>query len=288
MHGSSAFATVRLSGLVHTTDRIALRSIAVQLQQQGFGGPDFDIDEGDYVRCSLSSRRYEADLTVSSPQSSNSATMTTLLRLLEPSSSSTATSARNSASAAAQGEKSKPLILLVDEFDLFAQHPRQSFLYCLLDIVQGNRRRGGVAVVGVSGRVVRSRLPFHSFVETDHPLVSQDCLSLLEKRVRSRCQSHVLQIVPPSSLTAFTALGKRLMRADERAWELECGSGAEGLEWAQEWNEEVERFWEVKKVKEYMERLWSLYGNVPTELRSSLVRPFFPYTLKHVLTALFT
>ncbi|GAA5897150.1 hypothetical protein JCM6882_001804 [Rhodosporidiobolus microsporus] len=234
--GPSAFATVRLSGLVHTTDRLALRSIAMQLQQQGFGGGDFDIDEGDF--------------------SSNSATMTTLLRLLEPS-SSTAASSSSSASAAnsTSSAKSKPLILVVDEFDLFAQHPRQSFLYCLLDIVQGNRRRGGVAVVGVSSRV--------------------DCLSLLEKRVRSRCQSHVLQIMPPSSLSAFTSLGQRLMRADERAWELERGSGPEGKQWAKRWNEEVERFWALKRVKEYMERVWMVHGNVPTELRSVLSHMFY-------------
>jgi len=73
--------------------------------------------------------------------------MTTLLRLLEPSSTDLK----------ATEESSKPIILIVDEFDLFALHPRQSFLYCLLDIVQGNRRRGGVGVVGVSSRVV-SRL----------------------------------------------------------------------------------------------------------------------------------
>lgn len=77
--------------------------------------------------------------------------MSTLLRLLEPSSSTTSSSTNTTT-------QSKPLILIVDEFDLFAQHPRQSFLYCLLDIVQGNRRRGGVAVVGVSSRVVRHRL----------------------------------------------------------------------------------------------------------------------------------
>lgn len=90
--------------------------------------------------------------------------MTTLLRLLEPSSSSIASSAGSSSSTNASECKSKPLILIVDEFDLFAQHPRQSFLYCLLDIVQGNRRRGGVGVVGVSSRVVRF-LPFFPFVK---------------------------------------------------------------------------------------------------------------------------
>ncbi|GAA5994253.1 origin recognition complex subunit 4 [Rhodotorula paludigena] len=239
VHGSSAFVTVRLSGLVHTTDRLALRSIAVQLQEQGFGTSELVADEGDY--------------------SSNSATMSTLLRLLEPSSASTASSASTSASSSSASTKPKgtPLVLIVDEFDLFAQHPRQSFLYCLLDIVQGNRRSGGFAVVGVSARV--------------------DCLSLLEKRVRSRCQSHVLQMIPPSNFTAFCDLAKRLLGADPRAWELERGE--EGREWAESWNEEVERFVQEKKIVDYLDRLWSIHGNVPTELRAALAH--LCYRLDH-------
>ncbi|GAA5986486.1 hypothetical protein JCM10908_003771 [Rhodotorula pacifica] len=227
VHGADSFVTVRLSGLVHTTDRLAMRAIAVQLAAQGFstGGTDGDMDDGDY--------------------SSNSATMSTLLRLLEPSSASTATSAETSSSSASTAAPtrtltSKPLVIVVDEFDLFAQHPRQSFLYCLLDIVQGNRRRGGVAVIGVSARV--------------------DCLSLLEKRVRSRCQSHVLQMIPPSSFTSFCDRGKRLLRAAED----------EEADWATAWNAEVEHFFGEKKVVDYMRRLWSIHGNVPTELRSAL------------------
>ena len=141
--------------------------------------------------------------------------MSTLLRLFEPSSASTASSTGTKASSSSS---SKPLVLVVDEFDLFAAHPRQSFLYCLLDIVQGNRRSGGFAVVGVSARV--------------------DCLSLLEKRVRSRCQSHVLQVVPRSSFEGLCAMAARMLRADARAWELVRGE--EGKKWAEAWNGEVE------------------------------------------------
>lgn len=73
--------------------------------------------------------------------------MTTLLRMLEPSSSN----------GKAADVSSKPIIILLDEFDLFAQHPRQSFLYCLLDIVQGNRRKKGMGVIGISARSVSFR-----------------------------------------------------------------------------------------------------------------------------------
>jgi Cdc6-like AAA superfamily ATPase len=69
--------------------------------------------------------------------------MSTLLRMLEPSDDRSES-------------KDKPIIIIVDEFDLFALHPRQSFLYCLLDIVQGNRRKGGMGVIGISARTVSS------------------------------------------------------------------------------------------------------------------------------------
>lgn len=79
--------------------------------------------------------------------------MTTLLRLLEP---PTATSIPGigSSSNPTITTGDKPIIFVLDEFDLFALHPRQSFLYSLLDIVQGNRRRSGVGVIGLTSRTV--------------------------------------------------------------------------------------------------------------------------------------
>lgn len=54
VHGGTSFVTVRLSGLVHTTDRLAMRAIAVQLAAQGFSTSikDGETGEGDYVRLS--------------------------------------------------------------------------------------------------------------------------------------------------------------------------------------------------------------------------------------------
>lgn len=170
--------------------------------------------------------------------------MSTLLRLLEPSSGSIATGTAAGPSTvealpATAALTSKPLVIVADEFDLFAQHPRQSFLYCLLDIVQGNRRRGGVAVIGVSARVVRPpercSPALAAMLCIDVSCNVQDCLSLLEKRVRSRCQSNVLQMIPPSSFISFCDLGKRLLRVSAAATAEEAENG-----WATAWNAEVE------------------------------------------------
>ena len=55
--------------------------------------------------------------------------------------------------------RSKPVVFVLDAFDLFAQQARQSFLYCLLDCVQSGRRAGGVMVVGLTSRTVRLCFP---------------------------------------------------------------------------------------------------------------------------------
>ena len=119
--------------------------------------------------------------------------MSTLLRLLEPSSSTAANTSSQ--------ESSKPIILIVDEFDLFALHPRQSFLYCLLDIVQGNRRRGGVGVVGVSSRVVSFIVLSHFLAcsLTDLYLVNSTGLSLAAREASPIS----LSISRPSDDAAF-------------------------------------------------------------------------------------
>ncbi|KAM0756068.1 hypothetical protein T439DRAFT_19823 [Meredithblackwellia eburnea MCA 4105] len=170
---------------------------------------------------------------------SNASTMATLLRLFEPPPTTTSTCNSN-----------KSIILIIDEFDLFALHPRQSFLYSLLDIVQGNRRKTGVGVVGISSRT--------------------DCLSILEKRVRSRCQSQVHQVMLPNSREDyFERLRELLVVADD--WQGLRGEDDGGMEeTVEDWNAKVEAFCKDQDVKDYFERLWKIHGNVPTFLLQAL------------------
>ncbi|KAI5479813.1 hypothetical protein MNV49_002625 [Pseudohyphozyma bogoriensis] len=201
VYGEDGFVTVRLNGLVQTTDRLALRAIARQLKSNGF-----QEDDGDF--------------------GSTASTMSTLLSMLEP-----------PTTPGEEVTENKPIIVVLDEFDLFAMHPRQSFLYCLLDIIQGNRRKSGMGVIGVSSRT--------------------DCVSTLEKRVRSRCQSQVHQVVLENSWDGYLALAKSLL-------EVEGEGKADYL--AREWNAEVESFLESSKTKKYLDRLWKIHGNTPNHL----------------------
>eukprot|EP00897_Mesotaenium_endlicherianum_P002311 jgi/Mesen1/2107/ME000151S01375 len=73
-------------------------------------------------------------------------------------------------------EKShKAVIFILDEFDLFAQAPKQCLLYNLLDAMQSSEAQA--AVVGVTCRL--------------------DADQLLEKRVRSRFSHRKLLFLPP-------------------------------------------------------------------------------------------
>ncbi|KAM0788972.1 hypothetical protein ACM66B_003045 [Microbotryomycetes sp. NB124-2] len=212
VYGRDRYIPVRLNGLVHTTDRMALRSIAWQLKTQGF-----EEFEGDW--------------------SSNAATMTTLLRMLEPASDSNSVA-------------EKPVIIVLDEFDLFALHPRQSFLYCLLDIVQGNRRKAGMGVIGLSSRV--------------------DCLAILEKRVRSRCQSQVHHMVLSNNFADYVKLAKSLISVEAAA---DADDNQRAL--TKEWNAEIESFIDDNAVQDYLRRQWFTFGNTPTQLRLVLAHVIY-------------
>ncbi|KAG0602491.1 hypothetical protein M758_10G017800 [Ceratodon purpureus] len=83
----------------------------------------------------------------------------------------------------------KSVIFILEEFDLFAQRPKQRLLYNLLDAMQSTLTQA--AVVGLSCRL--------------------DADELLEKRVRSRFSNRKLLFLPPSAEVACRLLHDVLM-----------------------------------------------------------------------------
>lgn len=57
-------------------------------------------------------------------------------------------------------EESVPLIVVLDEFDLFAHQRKQALLYSLLDVAA--QRQAPIAIVGLSCRLVRPGGPCRS------------------------------------------------------------------------------------------------------------------------------
>ena len=144
------FHVVRLSGFIHTDDKIALREIWRQLGRE----MEVEDDEGP------SNRNY-AD------------TLTTLLALL----SQPAEQGREQQA----DQVTKSVVFILDEFELFATHPRQTLLYNLFDIAQS--RKAPIAVLGLTTKI--------------------DVSESLEKRVKSRFSHRYVHLGLAKSPAAF-------------------------------------------------------------------------------------
>lgn len=148
------YHVVRLNGFVHTDDKIALREIWRQL------GKEMDIEEDG-----------------SGPGKNYADTLTTLLALLSHPSEQTGE---------VTDQVAKAVIFVMDEFDLFAQHPRQTLLYNLFDIAQS--RKAPIAVLGLTTRI--------------------DVTNSLEKRVKSRFSHRYVHLSLAKTFTAFQEICK--------------------------------------------------------------------------------
>ncbi|KMU83922.1 LOW QUALITY PROTEIN: origin recognition complex subunit 4 [Coccidioides immitis H538.4] len=142
------FHVVRLNGFLHTDDRIALREIWHQL------GREINVDE---------------DLNKNSTYADTMASLLALLSEVPVDAADTMTT-------------TKSVIVILDEFDLFTYHPRQTLLYNLFDIAQA--KKAPIAVIGLTTKV--------------------DVMENIEKRVKSRF-SHRYGFLPrPQTFAEFS------------------------------------------------------------------------------------
>lgn len=149
-------------------------------------------------------------LVLTERQTSNYAdTLATLLALLSHPSEITGSE---------EGLTSKSVVFVIDEFDLFATHARQTLLYNLFDIAQA--RKAPIAVLGVTTRV--------------------DVVESLEKRVKSRFSHRYVHLSLPKSLPAYWDICKHGLSVDKDDLE------AEGLDVGIEGLEEFLGYWDEK------------------------------------------
>ncbi|KAL8814106.1 MAG: hypothetical protein Q9191_008574, partial [Dirinaria sp. TL-2023a] len=145
------FHIVRLNGFIQTDDKLALREIWRQLGRE----MSLEEDEGQ-------GRSNYADMLHS------------LLALLSHSPE------------AAEGEvapdlKSKAIVFVLNEFDLFASHPRQTLLYNLFDVAQSSQ--APIAVLGLTTKI--------------------NVVEMLEKRVKSRFSQRYVHLSLPKTFSTF-------------------------------------------------------------------------------------
>ena len=214
---------LRLSGWVQSTDRHALREIAFQLlQQTGTSllpdsekgqlddAPEAEEDENPFLD---SADHLAGEPTLSLPPSSHLHALIPVLLTL-----------------------SRPVIVVLDAFDLFALHPRQSLLYCLLDTVQNCRASSesrGIAVIGITSRV--------------------DTVQLLEKRVKSRFSGRTIRTAPPADLQTCLTMVRTILLPSNMD-----NSSENAEEWNKLWATSVERFLTAKRVANLFNETFSI------------------------------
>lgn len=193
-HGDD-FHIVRLNGFFQTDDKLALREIWRQL------GHEMAVPEAE-----------------TGEVSSYADTMASLLSLLshpeeldDPEGM-----ALDHPNTEQQNKMSKSVIFILDEFDLFTTHPRQTLLYNLFDIAQA--KKAPIAVVGCSTRM--------------------DVVECLEKRVKSRFSHRWLHVPGMKSVSAFEEAVASVLCLPMEGKE-GLGLGEEELKWRRRWNRSI-------------------------------------------------
>ncbi|CAG9997449.1 unnamed protein product [Clonostachys byssicola] len=197
-HGRD-FHVVRLNGFIHTDDKLALREIWRQL------GKEMQVEDD------IANRTNYAD------------TMASLLALLSHPSEIMGTD---------EGLTSQSIVFILDEFDMFASHPRQTLLYNLFDIAQS--RKAPIAVLGCTTRL--------------------DIVELLEKRVKSRFSHRYIYLTLPKSLPAFWQVCRQGLIVERK------DAQKEGIDINMEGYSEFHKYWsqkidELYKQKSFQELL---------------------------------
>ncbi|KAL8947191.1 MAG: hypothetical protein Q9222_006499 [Ikaeria aurantiellina] len=215
------FLVIRLNGFIHIDDKLALREIWRQL-----------------------GREVAAEDDATGIRTNYADTLTSLLALLSHSSEDE--NQRN--------EIARSVVFIIDEFDLFASHPRQTLLYNLFDVAQS--RNAPIAVLGLTTRI--------------------DVVESLEKRVKSRFGQRYIHLGHPRTFQTFEAICKSTLFVHETT----ATSFAERLK-AEDpslkkvgtsWNEYIEAlFAHDKNLHTFLQHLFARSKSVSSFLSASSI-----------------
>lgn len=198
---------------------------------------------------------------------------------------------------------SRPLLFILDEFDLFAHHKNQTLLYNLFDVSQS--AQAPVAVVGLTCRLVRLALyslkAGYFFRGGSKGLFFfslgsvQDVLELLEKRVKSRFSHRQIHLLSSPMLVQYMERFRMQLSLPEnfpddkfaQEWNAGVkvsplaasgrggGSNTSRCDWTHDLHGILQALCEDKSVEDVLQR----HFNSSTDFRSMhtlLVRPLPP------------
>ncbi|KAI1386546.1 origin recognition complex subunit 4 C-terminus-domain-containing protein [Hypoxylon trugodes] len=213
------FHVVRLNGFIHTDDKLALKEIWRQL------GKEMDLEDD-----LINKTNNYAD------------TMASLLALLSHPAEITG---------ADDGVTSKSVVFIIDEFDLFATHARQTLLYNLFDIAQA--RKAPIAVLGLTTRI--------------------DVVESLEKRVKSRFSHRYVYMSLPKTLGAYWEACKQGLSVDEEDLAQEgFDTSLEGLyEFRDYWDNKIEALHKTSSFEDHLEYHYYTTKSIPAFLTTCIL-----------------
>lgn len=216
-NGNKKPIIIRLSGWVQQTDRQAMREISTQLREQTgttfLSQEEAATEDDDHRSLFDEDGDAEEDALLSEPVTSQLPVLISIIPTL-----------------------SRPTIIILDAFDLFALHPRQALLYCLLDTVQSIRvgvSPSGMAVIGLTSRV--------------------DTINLLEKRVKSRFSGRIFMTNYPSTLEQWIEGSRRMLCP-----EMSVLGDSSFNHWAGMWKDRVDSFLAHKDTTQVMQETFSV------------------------------
>ncbi|KAL7636927.1 UNVERIFIED_CONTAM: hypothetical protein RMT77_012685 [Armadillidium vulgare] len=136
-------------------------------------------------------------------------------------------------------ETSKPVLFLLDEFDLFCHHKNQTLLYNLFDISQS--AQSPICVIGQTSRL--------------------DVIELLEKRVKSRFSHRQIFLYPKGKFEEFLSVARNLLKVD--------GNLSDEKTEAKIWNKKVDELFKDSEVNQVLKQVFS-YNKEIRNLKSFL------------------
>jgi len=263
--GPDGFITIRLNGLVHNSDKVALKEMCRQLfsslsssqnsdQRRRLDQVNQDLDfraddSGDEYEDEDEDDDFREAAPTDQPKFTNyGETLKNLLDVLEPSSS--LCSENGSKHQRKKTNNSKALVIVLEEFDLFSDLDRQSFLYCLLDSVQGNKRQNGICVIGTTSVV--------------------DCLDKLEKRVKSRCQSRIRYLHSPRTEPERIELLRSLLELHVDHHSPAVDHDQKRGPFVEQWNKLLESFLDHAHTREWLRSKFMLINDPLVQILQDL------------------
>lgn len=271
---------IRLSGHVQHNDRLAMREITRQLvRQTGDGGAfldptgledeeetfDEDVvpivedeDENPFLEKEGTASSQQPEVTVRLPPTAHLPSLISMLPTL-----------------------GRPIVLVLDAFDLFALHARQALLYCLLDTVQ-HSQAGAYGVhfttsATPSGKGKEKEVLSWSGLAVIGVTTRVDTLELLEKRVKSRFSGRMIRTAGPASWEQWESIVRGMLCPAPS----DSGENGEEEAWKEKWNSAIDAFLETRGVREALRETVALVKDVRLVVRIlvSSVRLYIVVTL---------